>query len=131
MTRFATFLLAAALLGGSGAAAQIAQVDDNARTIEVELREGGEVVAAPTLRVQIGRSAAVAVGNDSLRLRMDRGTAVEGGPTPFLIRSSLYRAEGGWALVASPAATVVEGEQTRLHIAGRDGRDLSLAVLVR
>ena len=131
MKRFGTFLFAAILVAGSGAAAQIAQVEDNSRTIEVELSEGGEIVAAPTLRVQIGRPAAVAVGNYSLRLRMDRGTAVEGGPTPFLIRSSLYRAEGGWALVASPAVTVVAGEQTRLSIGGRPGPDLSLALLVR
>ena len=131
MTRLASIFCAAALLAGTGAAAQIAEVGDNARTVEVELREGGEIVAAPTLRMQIGRPTAVDVGPYSLRLRMDRAAGPEGSPAPFLIRSSLYRAGSGWTLVASPAMTVVEGEPSRLRIAGHDGSDLSLAVLVR
>lgn len=119
------------LVAASTAAAQTAAPQDDARTVDFELREDGEVVAAPSLRMQIGRTAAVAVGAYSLRLRMDRGTAAEGSPAPYLIRSSLYRSDGGWTLVASPSVTVVQGETTRLRIAGEGGRDLSLAVLVR
>ena len=119
------------LVTASAAAAQTSAPPDDARTVEIELREDGEVVAAPSLRMQVGRTTAVAVGAYSLRLRMDRGTAADGGPAPYLIRSSLYRSEGGWTLVASPSVTVVQGETTRLRIAGEGGRDLSLAVLVR
>ena len=131
MKLITSVLLVLAAAAGRPATAQIAQVADDARTVEVELREGDRVVAAPTLRVQVGRPAAVAVGPYSLRLRMDRGSAPDGSPAPYLIRSSLYRAEGGWALVAQPAGTVLEGELTRLSITGPDGRNLSLAVLVR
>ena len=130
MTRLFSLVCASELLAGT-AGAQVAEVADNARTVEVELSEGGEVVASPTLRVQIGRLAAVSVGNYSLRLRMDQGSAPDGTPAPYLIRSSLYRSEGGWTLVGSPTATVVQGEQARMRIAGQNGRDLSLAVLVR
>ena len=130
MTRLASIILGM-LLGGSAAFAQTADGEDNSRTVEFELREGGQIVAAPTLRVQIGRPAAVAVGRYSLRLRMDRATSPDGAPAPWLIRSSLYRSDGGSTLVASPSITVVEGETARLRIAGRDGSDLSLAVLVR
>ena len=119
------------LVTASAAAAQTTAPPDDARTVEFELREDGEVVAAPSLRMQVGRTTAVAVGAYSLRLRMDRGTAADGGPAPYLIRSSLYRSEGGWTLVASPSVTVVQGETARLRIAGQGGRDLSLAVLVR
>ena len=116
---------------GAAATAQTAAPLDEARTVDFELSEDGEVVAAPSLRMQPGRTAAVSVGAYSLRLRMDRGPAAEGAPAPYLIRSSIYRSEGGSTLVASPSVTVVQGETTRLRIAGNDGRDLSLAVLVR
>ena len=122
--------LMAAAAAGSAATAQTASQDE-ARTVEFELREDGEIVAAPSLRMQPGRTTAVAIGAYSLRLRMDRGAAAEGGPAPYLIRSSVYRSDGGWTLIASPSVTVVQGETTRLRIAGQDGRDLSLAVLVR
>ena len=129
MTRLATILCVSACFAATAAAAQTAEVQDNARTVEFELREGGEVVAAPTLRMQIGRSAAVAVGPYSLRLRMDRANAADG--SPYLIRSSLDRSDIGWCLVGSPALTATLGEPTRVRLAGPNGSDLSLAVLVR
>ena len=128
MRTLASLCMAAALVAGT-AVAQTAQPQDNARTVEFELSEGGQVVAAPTLRVQFGRPAAVSVGNYSFRLRMDRGTAADGGAEPYLIRSSVYRNDGG--LLGSPAVTVVQGEQARMRFAGNDGSQLSLAVLVR
>ena len=66
-----------------------------------------------------------------MRLRMERGASAGNGPAPYVIRSSLYRSDSGWTLVASPAVTVMAGEQTRMRFAGSDGSDLSLAVLVR
>ena len=125
-------LCCAAMMIASGAApAQTAEVQDTARTIEFEISEGGQVVASPTLRIQIGRPAAVSVGAYSLRLRMDRAAAPDGAPAPYLIRSSLYRSGGNGTLLASPSVTVAQGEQARLRFSGSDGSDLSLAVLVR
>ncbi|MGZ8311463.1 MAG: hypothetical protein ACXWUP_03040 [Allosphingosinicella sp.] len=122
---------AAALLAGHMAVAQTAPTADPGRTVEFELREGNLLVAKPTLRVQLGRPAAIAAGDYSLRLRMDRAAATDGsGPGPYVIRSQLYRS-AGWTLVATPAVTVAEGEQTRMHFSDSDGRDMSLAVMVR
>ena len=129
MKRIATGLCLVLLAGGAAAAQETAAPD--ARELQIELREGGRLVAAPTVRVQVGRPAAVSAGSYSFRLRMDRGTAIEGGPAPYLIRSSLYRSDSDWALVASPALTVIEGEETQLNFAASDGRTLSMAVLVR
>src|SRR5688572_2979573 len=120
-------LCAAAAMMAGPAFAQTA-APDNSRTLEVELSEGGQVVAAPTLRVQVGRSTAVSVGNYSFRLRMDRATAGDE-TAPYLIRSSVYRNDGG--LLASPAITVVQGEQARMRFTGNDGSQLSLAVMMR
>ena len=131
MNKLASLAAAAAMVAGGGAAAQNVEAEDNARTVEFELREAGQVVAAPTLQMQFGRPAALAIGNYSLRLRMDRAVAPEGGPAPYVIRSSVYRSDSGWTLIALPAVTVVRGEQARLRFAGQDGSDLSLAVLVR
>ena len=128
MKRIAS-VLGLTLLAGAAVAQEAPVVDP--RELQIELREGGRLVASPTVRVQVGRPAAVSSGSYSFRLRMDRGTAVDGGQAPFLIRSSLYRSDSDWALVASPAMTVVEGEEAQLRFAGNDGRQLSMAVLIR
>jgi len=119
-------LLGAAALLAAAATARAAP-EDSARTVEVELHEDGQLVATPSVRVQIGRPAAVTMGGYSLRFRMDQAVA-EG---PYVIRSSLYRSEGGWTRVAAPTLTVEQGEQARARFAGNDGSDMSLAVLVR
>ena len=126
------FWLGAAALAAAGGAglAQTTEAPDTSRTVQLELREGGQIVAAPTLRMQIGRSTAVASGNYSFRVRMERAAAPDGANAPYVVRSSLYRSDSG-ALVGTPAVTVLQGEQGRLRFAGSDGRDLSLAVLVR
>jgi hypothetical protein len=129
--QFRIWLLAAAALAANGAApAQNVDGAEASRTVSLELSEGGEVVAAPTLQMRIGRSTAVAAGDYSFRVRMERGATADGMPAPYLIRSTLYRSDSG-TLVASPAVTVVAGEQARLRFSGQDGRALSLAVLVR
>lgn len=120
--------LMAALLATGPVAAQVAAPADPARTVEFELSEGRTVVATPTVQVQVGRPAAISAGGYSLRLRMDRAAA--DGQGAYVIRSQLYRSQG-WLLVASPAVTVTEGEQTRLNFTGSDGSAMSLAVLLR
>ena len=129
MKRIASALCLALLAGGAAAAQEVAPTD--ARELQIELRESGRLVAAPTVRVQVGRPAAVSVGSYAFRLRMDRAGPAQAGPAPYLIRSSLYRSGSDWALVASPAMTVIEGESTQMRFSGSDGRELSLAVLVR
>ena len=131
MKPLAPFFCAAALVAAGGAAAQTAQPQDADRMLEFELREDGQLVATPTVRIQAGRPGAVTVGGYSLRFRVDRAAAGAGGPAPWVIRSSLYRAEGGWTRLASPVLTVAEGEQASARFAGSDGSDMSLAVLVR
>ena len=118
-------ILGLALAGA--AVAQIAPPDEGARTIAFELREGDTLVAAPTVRVEFGRPTALAVGGYSLRLRMVRAAPAEG----YVIRSSLYRSDGGWQLVASPILTVTEARQGHARFAAGDGRELSLAASVR
>ena len=92
----------------------------------VELHEDGQLVATPRVRVTLGRPAAVTMGGDSLRFRMEQASGGD-----YVIRSSLYRSEGGWTRLAAPTLTVAEGEQARARFAAADGSDLSLAVLVR
>jgi len=128
MRRPAILFLTATLFMATPLPAQPGPETD--RTVDFELREGGRLVAAPSVTVRMGRPAAISVGTYSLRLRVTRGSAAQG-PAPYLVRSSLYRSEGGWALIASPAVTVLAGEQAHLSFTGEDGSDLSLAVLVR
>ena len=117
----------ALLLAAAPAAGQDAL--DAPRTVALELREGGELIGAPTLTMRPGRPAAVSVaGGYSLRLRLER--TAQG---PYLLRSSLYRpgADNSWALIASPAMTVAEGEQALLTIDRPSGPALTFAVTVR
>lgn len=131
MKALAPFFCAAALAAAGAAAAQTADPRGADRMLEIELREDGQLVATPSVRIQAGRPAAVSVGPYSLRFRVDRAAPGAGGPAPWVIRSSLYRAEGGWTRLASPVLTVAEGEQASADFAGSDGSDMSLAVLVR
>ena len=128
MKPLASLLCAAAAAAAmTAAAAQTPSPGASDRMLEVELREGGEIVAAPTIRIRAGRPAAVSVGAYSLRFRIDQAA----GAGPYVIRSSLYRSEGGWTRIAAPVLTVAEGEQASARFAGGDGSTFSLAVLVR
>jgi len=125
-------LTLAALLPG----AALAQAGDTPaeapRTLEYALHEDGRLVGAPTIRLEVGRTAALSVsGNYSLRVRIDRAQSAGGAPA-YLVRSSLYRpAEPRWALVAQPSLTVLPGEQGALDVSTADGNRLSIGVTVR
>ncbi len=133
--RFAATILGLAALAGAGmAAAQSAPPEPPVRTVDLELRENGRLIGAPTLIVQFGRPTAVAVGGlYSMRLRLDAEPDTDGdGIVPLVVRSSLFRpGDANWARVTAPAMTVVEGMPARIRLAGADGSNLSLGVLVR
>ena len=128
--RLVSLALAAVLPGA--ALAQVGDAPAEApRTLEYALHEDGRLVGAPTIRLEVGRTAALSVsGAYSLRVRIDRA---EGAGTPaYLVRSSLYRpAEPRWALVAQPSLTVREGEPAALDFATVDGNRLSIGVTIR
>jgi len=130
MARIGTFI-AVALLGASAVAAQAPAADgDGPRTIELEVRQGGRLLGAPSVTLAPGRSAAVSVGGlYSLRLRLERETGTIM-PT-YRVRSTLYRADGEGDLIASPAVTLAEGEQARLRLDSHGGAPILFAVLVR
>jgi len=118
-------LLGVAVLLASGAAqAQTAE----SQTVDYELREGDRVVAVQTLTLELGRTASVSVGGAySVRLRLDRAAAGTG-PSAFLVRSSLSRADNaGVARVATPDMTVTRGLPARAQLAS----NLSVGVTVR
>lgn len=132
--RIAASILALAALAGAGMAAAQSSAPGAARTVDLELRENGRLIGAPTLTVQLGRPTAVAVGGVySMRLRLDAEPDTDGdGIAPLVVRSSLFRpGDSNWARVTAPAMTVVEGMPARIRLAGADGSNLSLGVLVR
>jgi hypothetical protein len=131
MKRLAILFSTLAALPAAAALAQTGAPTEAPATVEIELREGDQLVGAPTLRLQVDRPAAVSVGSYSLRIRVARAPAAADGASPYVIRSSLYRSDSGWALVASPVLTVAQGGQARLDFAGSDGRALSMAVTLR
>ena len=125
--------LALAAVLPSAALAQTGDVPAEAsRTLEYALHEDGRLVGAPTIRLEVGRTAALSVsGAYSLRVRIDRAEGAGGAPA-YLVRSSLYRpAEPRWALVAQPSLTVREGEPAALDFATLDGNRLSIGVTIR
>ena len=125
--RLTSILCAALLLPASAATGQGTLPAETARTVLYELREGNRLVGAPSLPLQIGRTAAVSIGGAyALRLRVDRA-APDGGAPAYLVRSSLSRADDGERL-ATPDITVVEGLPTRVDLAARD---LSIGVTIR
>lgn len=115
--RLAVSILGLAALAGTALAAQPDAAPGGAtRTIDLELRENGRLIGAPTLTVQIGRPTAVAVGGlYSMRLRIDAEPDTDGdGIAPLVVRSSLFRpGDANWARVTAPAMTVVEGMPAR------------------
>jgi len=133
--RLAASILGLAALAGAGmAVAQSDSPEAPVRTVDLELRENGRLIGAPTLTVQIGRPTAVAVGGlYSMRLRLDVEADTDGdGIAPLVVRSSLFRpGDANWARVTAPTMTVIEGMPARIRMAGADGSNLSLAVLVR
>lgn len=127
MTKFASLLCLAALVPGAAAAQTLASAPAS-RTVQIELRQGNQLIGSPSVTLQVGRTTAVSVdGSYSLRLRLEAAA-----PEGYVVRSTLYRPSvADWAPVAAPPANVTEGEPVQLRFAGNDGRPLSLAVLVR
>jgi hypothetical protein len=128
-----TILGLAALIGAGAAIAQTdAKAPDAPRTVELELRENGRLIGAPTLSMAVGRPTAVTVGGAySMRLRLDAEPDTDGdGVAPLVLRSTLFR-PGDNARVTAPAMTLVEGMPSRIRLAGVDGANLQLGVLVR
>jgi len=123
--RTVSFLMSAAALLSAGAA--LAQTEE-AQTVDYELREGGRVVAAQTVTLELGRTASVLVGGAySVRLRLDRA-AGEPGQSAFVVRSSLARADGtSGERMTAPDMTVVQGTPARTRLAS----NLSVGVTVR
>lgn len=130
MKRLAFLFTAIAALPAA-AAGQAGAPAEAPATMEIELREGDQLVGTPTLRLQVDRPTAVSVGSYSLRIRVARAPAADGGDAPYVIRSSVYRSDSGWTLVASPVLTVQQDGQARLDFAGTDGSQLSMAVTLR
>lgn len=124
MRALAYVIGAAAMLAGGAAQAQTAE----SQTVDYELREGDRVVAAQTLTLEVGRTASLSVGGAySVRLRLDRAAGGTG-PSAFLVRSSLSRADNqGVARLATPDMTVTQGLPARAQLAS----NLSVGVTVR
>ena len=129
MRILASLIGVTALLACGAAQGQAAQPPEGeSQTVDYELREGDRVVAMQTLRLELGRTASLSVGGSySVRLRLDR--AVGGtGPSAFLVRSSLSRADdAGVARLATPDMTVTQGLPARAQLAS----NLSVGVTVR
>lgn len=128
----ATILGLAALIGAGAAIAQSAAPETAPRTVELELREDGRLIGAPTLSMAVGRPTAVTVGGAySMRLRLDAEPDTDGdGIADLVLRSTLFR-PGDNARVTAPAMTLIEGMPARIRLAGVDGANLQLGVLVR
>lgn len=128
----ATILGLAALIGAGAAIAQSAAPETAPRTVELELREDGRLIGAPTLSMAVGRPTAVTVGGAySMRLRLDAEPDTDGdGIADLVLRSTLFR-PGDNARVTAPAMTLIEGMPARVRLAGVDGANLQLGVLVR
>jgi hypothetical protein len=97
------------------------------RNVSVEVRENGRVVAASTVRLQLGRPAAISMnGPYSMRLRVD---AVEG--AGYMVRPNLH-AEGptGYTALATAPVAVAQGQQGRAVVERPSGPPLELAIAV-
>jgi hypothetical protein len=96
-----------------------------ARNVAVEVREDGRVVATSTVRLQLGRPAAISMnGPYSMRLRVD---AAEG--AGYTVRPNL-QANGpqGWTPLRAQALTVAPGQRGTTLVERPSGSPLELAV---
>ena len=103
-----------------------AEAGAETRTLAFELREGEQVVATPSLTVELGRPASVAMRGFGLSFVVDRAGE------HYFLSSGLYRMSArGWTLVAHPSLTVDEGAPARVSFTAGDGSALSMAVEIR
>ncbi len=122
-------LLAAALLAGipASAVSQSIVAAAGARQVSVELREGGRVVAASNVRLQLGRPAAISMnGPFAMRLRVD---ALEG--TGYTVRPNLTaNGPAGWTRLDAPTMSVAPGQPGKAQVVRPSGPPLEIAVSV-
>jgi hypothetical protein len=123
-----TLLIGAALLPLAPGAALAQGVNASAaRNVAVEVREDGRVVAASSVRLQLGRPAMISLnGPYAMRLRVD---AVEG--AGYSVRPSLTASgPGGWTPLRAPAVMVAQGERGTTRVERPTGPPLEIDVSV-
>jgi hypothetical protein len=125
-------VLAAALLAALPAAAGAEETNGvNAaaavRQVSVEVREGGKLVGASSVRLQLGRPAAISMdGPFAMRLRID---AAEG--AGFTVRPALTaNGPDGWTPLRTPALTVTPGHPGKALVDRASGPPLEIAISV-
>lgn len=122
-------IIAASLLAAmpATAGAQGVNAAAGARQVSVEVREGGKLVAASSVRLQLGRPAAVSMdGPYAMRLRVDADAA-----SGYTVRPNLS-ADGpaGWIQLRTPALSVVPGQPGKGLVERAGGPPLEIAVSV-
>lgn len=126
--RMAT-IIGAALLAALPTLAQAQAVNAaaGARQVSVEVREAGKLVAASSVRLQLGRPAAISLnGPYAMRLRVDADAS-----SGYTVRPSLTaNGPGGWTPLRSPSLTVSAGQPGKATVERPSGPPLEIAVSV-
>jgi hypothetical protein len=127
-------IIGAALLAALPTIAQ-AQTDQplgvnaaaGARQVSVEVREAGKLVAASSVRLQLGRPAAISLdGPYAMRLRVDADAG-----SGYTVRPSLTaNGPSGWTPLRSPSLTVSGGQPGKAMVERPSGPPLEIAVSV-
>ncbi len=97
-----------------------------ARSVVVEVREGGRVVASSTAKLQLGRPAVIAMdGPFAMRLRVD--AAASG----YDVRPHLTaKGPAGWTTLRSPALAALQGQPAKTLVERPEGPPVELAVTI-
>ena len=122
-------IIGAALLAAlpTIAPAQGVNAAAGARQVSVEVREAGKLVAASSVRLQLGRPAAISLdGHYAMRLRVDADTG-----SGYTVRPSLTaNGPGGWTPLRAPPLTVSGGQPGKAMVERPSGPPLEIAVSV-
>jgi len=122
------FLVAALLLAPAAqATAQgVTAAAGGARSVLIEVREDGKVIASSTAKLQLGRPAMIPMdGPFAMRLRID--AAASG----YSVRPHLTtNGPAGWTPLRSPALTVEQGRPGTTLVERQGGSPLEIAVTV-
>jgi hypothetical protein len=122
-------IIGASLLAAFATSAQAQGVAAaaGARQVSVEVREAGKLVAASSVRLQLGRPAAISLeGPFAMRLRIDADEA-----SGYTVRPSLTaNGPAGWTPLRSPALTVTAGQPGKALVERPSGPPLEIAVSV-
>jgi hypothetical protein len=97
------------------------------RQVSVEVREAGKLVAASSVRLQLGRPAAISLdGPYAMRLRVDADAG-----SGYTVRPSLTaNGPSGWTPLRSPSLTVSGGQPGKAMVERPSGPPLEIAVSV-